>query len=59
MNPATEYDIIESRRLKHRPKCDECKEPISGYFFKVDGDRLCEECHNKKYRYDLEDYEEA
>ena len=38
----------ESEKLVH---CDECGEPIyDDFYWNIDGDCLCEECMNDRYR---------
>lgn len=54
-----EYEAAQENRLRERPKCDCCREPImEDYFFKINGEFVCETCLNEDYREDTEDYME-
>ena len=51
------YEAERERKLDKFPKCDCCGEPITDdYLYKIDGEFLCEECLNNKYREDTDDY---
>ena len=38
------------------PRCEGCGEPIDDYVYEIDGQILCLDCVNEKYRRDAEDY---
>ena len=52
----SDHDLEQEEWLRSRPKCSECKEHIQeDYCFNVDGEILCEDCMNDKYRVCTED----
>lgn len=57
------YDIWRAHQTrieeteKRLPRCDRCKLRIADdYLYHIDGEILCEECMNEKYRKDTDDY---
>lgn len=45
------HDAEQQAWLDSLLKCNDCKEPIQDEsIFEVDGETLCEECMNKRYK---------
>ena len=56
-----DYARMEDERIarleEKLPKCDDCGEPITDdYLYEIDGEILCEECFNDRYRNATEDF---
>ena len=46
-----EYDHEDTEWYEGLPTCDECGEKITeGYYWEIDGERLCTDCAAKEYR---------
>lgn len=59
-DPIADYERHEAdqeAKLDKLPKCDICGEHIQDdYLYDINGDIFCEECLNKYFRKDTEDY---
>lgn len=52
-----QWDADRHRKLSRRPKCNDCDEYIeSDHYFEVEGDLLCLDCMNDRYRKSTDDY---
>lgn len=51
------HDRERAKREKQYPKCDYCNQPIQDeHLFDINGDVMCEQCLNREFRKDTEDY---
>lgn len=47
----------EERWLKSLPVCDYCHEPIQDdYLYNINGELICEDCLNRFFKKDVEDF---
>lgn len=61
-DPLDDFDALDAMQAMYEarlPVCEECGNRINDdYYFDVDGELLCEDCMNKRYRKHTEDYAE-
>lgn len=51
------HDARQERRLKRFPRCGYCREHIQdGYFYEINDKFVCEECLEKHFQRDTDDY---
>lgn len=47
----------EDREEERYPHCDKCGNAIyDEHYYEINGDLLCEDCMNDKYRFNTDDY---
>ena len=51
------WDMEQTRAEARLPRCEDCGEIIhDDYYWEIDGEILCEDCMNDRYRKHTEDF---
>lgn len=57
LNDFLRYQAMKDKALERIPKCDDCGETIQDEFlYDIDGEVLCKDCVNYRYRKYTDDY---
>ena len=50
------HDAEQYRRLRERPVCADCDEPVQGHYYDINDEVICPDCMEGNYRRESEDF---